>query len=139
MLECGAGPDHQIDEIIYTMQGDHLDLIVNNPRGDGSGRFGPAPDRILSAAIRCLAVAFVHTRLIVYRPGNMRVLTGQVVLKQQVSIRSRVMMIAINDVNVGLDPGFGRFAMQVIPHGVAYQAGPDPAVVNSERRHRAQR
>src|SRR5262245_4855385 len=45
-------------------------------------------------------------------------------------------MIAIDDVNIGLRAGPNHSAMQLIPDSVAYQAGTNPAVLNSEHRHR---
>jgi len=85
MQECGTGADDHTQKVVYSMGRDHLDAIIENARRDGCGRFGPTPDRVLGAAIGWVAVAIMHTPLIVYGPRDMRELLDQIVLNREVS------------------------------------------------------
>ena len=102
MQECGTGSDDHTDEVVDSMWRDHLDFVPKNPCCNRCGRFGPTADRFFSTSIRRVAVPLVHAGLIVDGPGDLGELIEQTALNGEVSLKSRVVMIAIDDVNVAI-------------------------------------
>ena len=64
-------PDHQIEKIMQAERSRYIDVCkVIESHTHGSGGFRPVSHGIGSGQLRQVRIAFMHTRLILYRPAQ---------------------------------------------------------------------
>jgi hypothetical protein len=102
---------------------------------DGRRRFWPAPNRIEDAPVGWVTVANMHARLIVNGPRDLRIFCAQAGFDRQVSGQTCIAWVAVDNVDVAARDRVNGKAMKMVPNGVAYETGANPAIVDAEFFH----
>jgi hypothetical protein len=102
---------------------------------DGRRRFWPAPNRIEDAPVGWVTVANMHARLIVNGPRDLRIFCAQAGFDRQVSGHTCIAWVAVDNVDVAARDRVSGKAMKMVPNGVAYETGANPAIVDAEFFH----
>jgi len=114
---------------------ENLHMAPFNAGCDGRRRFWPAPNRIEDAPVGWVTVANMHARLIVNGPRDLRIFCAQAGFDRQVSGQTCIAWVAVDNVDVAARDRVSGKAMKMVPNGVAYETGANPAIVDAEFFH----
>jgi hypothetical protein len=128
-------PDDQPNKISNPMWCENFHTATFDTGRDGRRRLWPTPDCIEDIPVGLVAVANMHARLVVNGPSNMGMLCEQAGFDRQVSVLTCIGRIAVHNVNVtARDPISGK-AVMIVPNGIVYETGANPAVLDAKFPH----
>ena len=102
---------------------------------DGRRRLWPTSDRVEDIQVGRVAVANVHARLVVNGPSNIGMLCEQASFDRQVSGGTCLFRIPVHNVNVTARDQVNGKAVKMVPNGIAYETGANPAVLDAKCLH----